>query len=177
MTQFLQLRSGTSGAPFVGVSQDDVLLWDITQKKWFVGAFPSGILTTDEILNVSLVPGFSASDALDNVGVNPNFPPPFDNGNSGATKTISFASSLSQKLTLTANCTLTVTGLIPNRTQWPQMTIVQGGGGGFTLAVVGAETPGAAGLTLSAAPGAKDVVSGYWDGTVLGVTVGGLAFA
>lgn len=178
MTQFLQLRSGTSGPPFVGVLQDDVLLWDTTQKKWFVSRFPAGVLTTDDVINFSLVPGVTTSDALDNLGVNPNFPPEHNNGASGAAISVSFASSLAQSVTLTANCTLTVTGLIPNRTQWPQLKVIQGGGGGFTLTIVGAHTTNnGAGLTLSAAAGAVDIVSMYWDGAILDALVGGLRFA
>ncbi len=176
MTQFLQLRSGTSGPPFVGVLQDDVLLWDTTQKKWFVGRFPAGVLTTDDIVNFSLVPGVTTSEALDNVGVNPNYPPEHNNGASGAAFLVGFASSLAQSLTLTANCTIACGGFVAGRTQWAQLKLIQGGGGGFSV-TINAETPGGAGLTLSVAAGAVDIVSLYWDGAILFATVGGLAFA
>jgi hypothetical protein len=177
MTQFLQLRSGTSGPPFVGVLQDDVLLWDTTQKKWFAGRFPAGVLTTDDVINFSLVPGVTTSDALDNLGVNPNFPPEHNNGASGAAFIVSFASAPAQSLTLTANCTVALGGFVAGRTQWVQLKCIQGGGGGFTITLTGVHTPGGAPLTLSAAAGAVDILSIYWDGAIAYATVGGLAFA
>lgn len=177
MTTAMQLRSGTSGPVFEGNAQNDVVLWDNTAKGWIVGAFPAGVIDTDEVRNISGVPGLTSSDALDNVGVNPNFPPEHDNGNSGAAISISFASSLAQLVTLTANCTLTVTGLVASRTQWAQLRVVQGGIGGFTLTIVGAKTPGTAGLTLSAAAGSDDIVSLFHNSTgALYALVGGLAF-
>lgn len=38
MTNFLNLRSAPSGAEFVGTNQNDTVLWDATERKWFVGA-------------------------------------------------------------------------------------------------------------------------------------------
>lgn len=35
---FLNLRSAPSGPEFIGVHQDDTLLWDVVAQKWFVGA-------------------------------------------------------------------------------------------------------------------------------------------
>lgn len=174
----MQLRSGTSGPAFVGVLQDDVLLWDTAEKKWFVGPFPAGVLTTDDVINFSLVPGVTTSDALDNVGVNPNFPPEHNNGASGAAFLVGFASSLAQSLTLTANCTVALGGFVAGRTQWAQLKLIQGGGGGFTATIPGAKTPNnGAGLTLSAAAGAIDIISIYWDGAIPYALVGALRFA
>jgi hypothetical protein len=42
VTQFFNLRSGGSGPPFVGSSQDDAVLWDTTARAWYVGPLPSG---------------------------------------------------------------------------------------------------------------------------------------
>jgi hypothetical protein len=40
MTTFNHLRSGSSGPSFDGSAQNDVILWDTTHRKWFVGALP-----------------------------------------------------------------------------------------------------------------------------------------
>lgn len=50
MTQFLQLRSGPSGAPFVGENDLDTLLWDAARKAWYVG--PGGSVPSEPIQNV-----------------------------------------------------------------------------------------------------------------------------
>lgn len=83
MTAFLQLRSANSGAPFVGTNQNDTVLWDATERAWYVGAGGGGgavssvfgrvgavVAATgdydgDQVDNVSTVPGASLSDALD----------------------------------------------------------------------------------------------------------------
>lgn len=83
MTQFLQLRSANSGAPFVGENQGDTVLWDATERAWYVGTGGGGgaVLSVfgrigavvaatgdydgDQVDNVSSVPGASLSDALD----------------------------------------------------------------------------------------------------------------
>lgn len=83
MTQFLQLRSANSGAPFVGENQNDTVLWDATERAWFVGpgggggavssvfgrigavVAATGDYDGDQVDNVSTVPGASLSDALD----------------------------------------------------------------------------------------------------------------
>jgi len=83
VTQFLQLRSANSGAPFVGQNQDDTVLWDATERAWYVGpgggvggvasvfgrtgavVAVSGDYDSDQIVNLSGVAGASVSDALD----------------------------------------------------------------------------------------------------------------
>jgi hypothetical protein len=81
MTQFLPLRSGTSGAPFVGDADDDTLLWSVAHNAWSVGPAAGGVTSvfgrtgvvvaatgdydSDQIDNLSTVPGASVSDALD----------------------------------------------------------------------------------------------------------------
>jgi len=83
VTQFLQLRSANSGAPFLGTNQGDTVLWDTTAHAWYVGAGGGGgnvssvfgrigavVAATgdydgDQVDNVSTVPGVSLSDALD----------------------------------------------------------------------------------------------------------------
>ncbi len=82
MTQFLQLRSANSGAPFVGANPNDTVLWNATERAWYVGPGGGGAVSSvfgrvgavvaatgdydgDQIDNVSTVPGVSLSDALD----------------------------------------------------------------------------------------------------------------
>ena len=274
MTAFLALRSGTSGPEFVGVNQNDAVLWDTTARKWYVGPVPggggavssvfsragavvaqSGDYDTDQVDNLSSVPGASASDALDSLDsgvtaaqttataaqgtantalanaataqttataaqgtantalanaataqatantVNTRIPvgtvdgqtpqwtgaayaaksnpyyPVQALGNSGAAISIDTTLSTVASLTLNANCSVTLTGLVANKAQWFQIEATQDGTGNRTLAIVGARTPGGFGLTMSTAAGALDVVSCYWNGTVLFAQVAGLAFS
>lgn len=83
MTQLLQLRSGTAGAPFLGANDLDTLLWDNALRAWYVGpggaagnvtsvfgrvgavVAATGDYDGDQVDNVSGVPGASLSDALD----------------------------------------------------------------------------------------------------------------
>jgi hypothetical protein len=83
MVQYLQLRSGNAGPPFVGENDLDTILWDATRKLWYVGAGGGGgavdsvfgrtgvvVAATgdydgDQVDNVSSVPGASVSDALE----------------------------------------------------------------------------------------------------------------
>jgi hypothetical protein len=82
---FLQLRSGNSGPAFQGENQNDTLLWDTTERKFFVGpgggvggvtswngrtgvVVPqSGDYDSDEVDNASTVAGASVSDALEHL--------------------------------------------------------------------------------------------------------------
>jgi hypothetical protein len=83
VTNFLQLRSANSGAPFVGENDLDTVLWDATARAWYVGpgggggsvssvfgragavVAATGDYDGDQVDNVSTVPGASLSDALD----------------------------------------------------------------------------------------------------------------
>lgn len=173
----LVLRGGPSGPTFAPSTPGYVLTVQSDGKSVAPAPGSAGAIDLSEVVNDSLVPGLTGADAVNNIGVNPNYPAEHDNGNSGATKTIDFSSGLAQKLTLTANCTLTCTGLVASRTQWPQLKVVQGGAGSFTLTIVGAKTPGGLGVTLSTAVGAVDLVGLYWDGALLNAQVSGLAFS
>ncbi len=83
---FLQLRSGNSGPAFQGENQNDTLLWDTTERKFFVGpgggggggvtswntrtgpVVPvSGDYDSDQVDNASTVAGASVSDALEHL--------------------------------------------------------------------------------------------------------------
>jgi hypothetical protein len=81
---FLQLRSGNSGPAFQGENQNDTLLWDTTERKFFVGPSSgagvtswngrtgvvvpqSGDYDSDEVDNASTVAGASVSDALEHL--------------------------------------------------------------------------------------------------------------
>lgn len=82
-----------------------------------------------------------------------------DNGNSGASKTISFALKANQKLTLTANCTLTFTPPVSARST--KMHFVQGGSGGYSVTL----PSGTSGSLPSIASGLGDstIVNFYYD--------------
>lgn len=83
----------------------------------------------------------------------------YDNGNSGASKTISFVNYANQKLTLTANAALTFTA--PTSARSTKIHFVQGGSGGYQ--------PTASGLsgtipTLSSGVASSTIVNLYFDG-------------
>ena len=99
------------------------------------------------------------------------------NGNSGAALAIDARTGELQTLTLTANCTVTVSNLPAGVPAWLQLDVLQDGTGTRTLTITGAKTPGGAGLTLSTAANALDLVSLSWDGTTLYAIVGGASFA
>jgi hypothetical protein len=62
------------------------------------------------------------------------FYPEYDNGNSGAAKTIDFNNGQNQKITLTADCTFTLTPIsIENSTNRVQITIYQDGTGEWDI--------------------------------------------
>lgn len=82
----------------------------------------------------------------------------YDNGNSGASKTISFATQANQKLTLTANAALTFTA--PTSARSTKIRFVQGGSGGYQ--------PTASGLsgtipTLASGVGQSTCVNLFYD--------------
>jgi hypothetical protein len=77
-----------------------------------------------------------------------------DNGNSGSTKTIVLAAGKRQKLTMTANCTLSLTD--PGANCSVRLRVIQGASA-FTLSTpTGAKTPSGSGLVLSGTAGAED---------------------
>lgn len=85
-----------------------------------------------------------------------------DNGNGGAAKTVSFASKANQKLTLTADCTLTFTA--PTTARSTVLHFVQGGSGGYTVTL----PSGTSGSlpTLASGVGASTIINLYYDGSV-----------
>lgn len=82
----------------------------------------------------------------------------FDNGNSGASKTISFATQANQKLTLTANAALTFTA--PASARSTKIRFVQGGSGGYqpTASGVSGTIP-----SLASGISASTVVNFFYD--------------
>ena len=89
----------------------------------------------------------------------------YDNGNSGANKTIDWRLGNKQKLTLTANCTLTFTN--PSGcTGGLTLRIVQGGAGSYTVAwPSNTRWPEGQAPTLTSGVGRVDIVGFYFDGT------------
>jgi hypothetical protein len=89
--------------------------------------------------------------------------PEFDNGNSGAALTVDFSRGAAQKITLTANCTLTLTSASKGSAY--VLNLVQDGTGGRTVTwPASVKWPGGTGPTLSAANKA-DLVTLYYNGT------------
>lgn len=87
-----------------------------------------------------------------------------DNGNSGASATIDWQAGNKQKLTLTANCTLTFTA--PRGAATVILRLLQDSTGSRTVSwPASVKWPGGAAPTLSTAAGAIDIVSFYFDGT------------
>jgi hypothetical protein len=99
------------------------------------------------------------------------YQPIVDLGNSGATKTLNFFDGHFQKLTLTANCTVTLTALpaINHPTKTVQYTmrlhVVQGGAGSFEITwPAGTLFAGGAPPTCTNAPGSLDIFEVYYAG-------------
>lgn len=91
-------------------------------------------------------------------------PVEFDAGNSGASKTIDFTNGPAQKLTLTANCTLTLSNPISGQAY--VLKLVQDGTGSRTVTWPAAvKWPSATAPTLTTTAAAIDIVSLYYDGT------------
>lgn len=57
----------------------------------------------------------------------------YDNGNSGASKTVNIANGVVQKITLTANCTLTLTAPTDSKPAYFQLRAIQNATGGYAL--------------------------------------------
>lgn len=114
--------------------------------------------------NISLV-GTVLTPSLSPAGlVAPTYAAEQDDGNSGASKTINFATGLVRKLTLTDNAAITYE--FPG-VGWYQIKYFQDGTGSRipTYAVSGGVVYKAAGFALSTGASAKDIVTIYFDGT------------
>ena len=87
----------------------------------------------------------------------------YDNGDSGASKTISWKVGNKQKITMTANCTYTFTA--PSGPCNLILRIIQGGSGSYTVTwPATVKTPSGIAPTLSTAVGAIDIIGIYFDG-------------
>lgn len=93
-----------------------------------------------------------------------SFQAELDNGNSGAAKTITWASAQRQKLTLTANCTLTFSA--PPGVGNLQLKVLQDANGGWNVTWP-ASVYWSKGLApqLTVLGNARDLVTFYYDGT------------
>jgi hypothetical protein len=102
----------------------------------------------------------------------------FANGNSGAGQvTIDWSKGPAQEIILTGNCNFNLyTGLTPGEPTWVQLRVRQDATGGRVPTFSALLTPGGTGLTLSTGALALDIISFYYDGTLLCGTVAGLDF-
>ncbi|QGQ93960.1 hypothetical protein EHS13_03085 [Paenibacillus psychroresistens] len=85
----------------------------------------------------------------------------FDNGNSGAAKTIDFRLSNKQKVAINASTVLTFTA--PSKPC--SLTLKLTYAGAFTVTLPSHKKPGGVALTFSSVNLAVDILSIYWDGT------------
>lgn len=121
--------------------------------------FDSSAQTSNTALTIK-APPISADTSLTLEGATAEL----SNGNSGASKTISFDLAQNQKLTLTASTTLTFTN--PTAGSVYLLKLVQGGVGSFTVTwPASVKWPQATAPTLSTAVGAIDICTFYYDGT------------
>jgi hypothetical protein len=89
----------------------------------------------------------------------------YDNGNSGATKTIDWTNGNKQTLTLTGAPGCTVTFTAPAGAANLVLLLVQGSGGSKTATwPATAKWPSGTAPTLSTTAGAVDMICAYWDG-------------
>ncbi len=107
----------------------------------------------------------------------PSFPAEIDFGNVFGSQVIDFSAGLAGRITLTGSTTLTLSGLVPGKTQWWQLKVIQAPPGGRTLGILNSQHPGGGILAISSAANAIDILSGYWDGSSSWVVIAGLAFA
>jgi len=89
----------------------------------------------------------------------------YDNGNSGTSKTITWANGTYQKITLTGNCTLTFTA--PAGPTHLQLKLIQDATGSRTITLPAScrGFDGGAALTLTTDANAVDILFLYYDGT------------
>ncbi len=85
-----------------------------------------------------------------------------DGGSSGSSKTVDFTAGQKQKLTLSANCTLTFT---PAGVANVQLKLVQDSTGGRTVTWPSMKWAGGTAPTLTTAANGIDIISLYYDGT------------
>lgn len=87
----------------------------------------------------------------------------YDNGNSGASKTIDWSNGVIQKLTLTASCVLTFTNPSLGRLQ---IKLIQDGTGNRTVTFpINCLWEGGNPPILSIMPNSVDIITFYYDGT------------
>lgn len=88
----------------------------------------------------------------------------YDNGNSGTSKTITWDNSPFQKITMTGNCTITMTA--PTNIGRYQLKLIQDGTGSRTATFSPTpKVPSGTSLTLSTGANQYDIVTMYWDGS------------
>lgn len=97
--------------------------------------------------------------------VNVTFEAEFDNGNSGAAKTIDWNNGQKQKVTLTATCTFTFTPLAAGVANLLLKLVQDGTGSRDVVWPASVKWRNGVAPNLSNAAGAVDIVSLYFDGT------------
>lgn len=92
----------------------------------------------------------------------------YDNGNSGAADTVTFSNGQKQKITLTANTTLTITAPAAGDVGNYQLRLIQNAAGGSTVTWSGLSASrwlsSATAPAINAASNGETIISLFWDG-------------
>jgi len=152
--------------------------WDGTYDYYFIDAYKDTLRISREAVGTDIVltadgdVGFGT--ATPSVGLDAGtksaqfktvtFASEYDNGNSGASKTIDWGNGQQQKLTLTANCTLTFTA--PDGPGTFSIRLIQDATGSRTVTwPATVKWPGGTAPTLSTAANAEDIIAFKYNGT------------
>lgn len=140
--------TGTIGTPLTG--------------SRLVSTDGSGNLQANGSLTAGAVVVASGTGALSTPGE-------FDAGNSSTTKTIDFTNGPAQKLTMTGNCTVTLSNGVAGQA-YVLRTI--NGAGPYTLVFAAGKYPGGVAPPLTAVNAAIDIFNIYFDGTNYYISAG-----
>jgi len=126
---------------------------------------PQGINTTStpRFARMGLGVGAGATAVLTTTGIfDVGY---YDNGNSGASKTITWTNGMVEKLTLNNNCTLTLSAPTAAGTKFFLMLIQDGSGNRIVTWPGGISWHGGSAPTLTTVGGKTDIITLIWDGS------------
>jgi hypothetical protein len=137
----------------------------VTAGNSGIGVNTSGSTVTisnNGVLSVAAGSGISVSTVSGVATVSESGIAEHNAGNSGTSIALNFTSYPAQKLSLTGNCTATISGLSSGQAY--VLRVVQGSGS-YTLTLSGVKWPGGTAPVISTASGAIDIINLYSDGT------------
>lgn len=136
---------------------------DIREKTLNAGVEVDGVLCKDGVLEDSAYPNALLLDGTRAIEKTVYYDEEYNNGDSGASKTIDWGNGNKQKITLTANSTLTFTN--PSGPCNIVLKVVQDGTGSRTVTWDGDVKWSGGAPTLSTGAGDIDILTFYFDGT------------